>query len=93
MDGYILVGRRRSYPFWSIFHQVVLYLIGSAVCVFVGISLGLSGFNLKNMITIVASIVVKYQNLLSLLTIGACALFIVSTLGLLVTVGDLRKEL
>ena len=93
MKEYVLVGRSSSYPYWSLFNQSLNYLILSLLCVFIGISVGLSGFNPNKIVDTVMSLVATFQKPLVLMMVISCLVYVFSTIGLLCTAGDLREEI
>ena len=93
MKEYVLVGQSSSYPYWSLFNQSLNYLILSLLCVVVGISLGLSGFNPNKIVDTVMSLVATFQKPLELMMVISCLVYVFSTIGLLCTAGDLREEI
>ena len=93
MKEYVLVGRSSSYPYWSLFNQSLNYLFLGVLCVFVGISLGLSGFNPTKMLDIIMSMINAFQRPLVITMVISCLVYVFSTIGLLCTAGDLMEEI
>lgn len=93
MNEYVLVGRSSSYPYWSLFNQALNYLFFSILCVFIGITFGLSGFNPTKLVDTAMSLINTFQKPLELMMVISCLVYVVSIIGLLCTAGDLREAI